>query len=423
MKITDFKKNFVEELRARGLVQDATEGVEQVFDEPTKAYIGFDPTADSLHVGHLAQIMTLIRLYNHGHQPIALIGGSTAMIGDPSGKNEERSLHQASTVRANSEKIERQLMGIFRNARAFVGVVDNSTWMKDMTFIDFAREIGKYFTVSYMQSKDSVSSRIKTGLSFTEFTYQLVQANDFLVMYSAGCTVQIGGSDQWGNITSGAELIRKKLNGRAHAITTKLMTRADGSKFGKTASGENIWLDPKKTSPYKFYQFWVNVSDQDAGVWLKALSLMSTSAISELIAINSKNPEARTLQKALAAEMTALVHSEAALSKVLHATESIFGGNIFDLERDEFLEVMDGVSSTTIPADAIAEGIDVVEFLTKSKIFNSKSSATKMLDGGGVSINKMQVGKHFIVAKSSVRYGNYILVNKGKKNHILCEVI
>lgn len=416
-------ENFVEDLKSRGLVQDSTDGVGDVFNAPAKAYIGFDPTADSLHVGHLAQIMTLVRMAKHGHHPIALIGNATAMIGDPSGKNEERQLQHSDTIQANSEKIQAQLANISKNAGVFIGILDNGIWMKDISFIDFVRDVGKYFTVSYMQSKDSVASRIKTGLSFTEFTYQLVQANDFYRMHGAGCTVQIGGSDQWGNITSGIELIRKKSNGKAHAITTKLMTKADGTKFGKTAAGENIWLSPMKTSPYKFYQFWVNVSDADAAIWIKALSLMSVSSIDQLIKINAERPEERTLQKALAAEMTAIVHSEDALSRVLHASNVIFSGNIFDLGQDEFLEVMDGVPRVTINSNDVVDGLDVAEFLTKSKIFESKGSALKMLDGGGVSINKSQVGRHFIVAKSSVKYGNYILVNKGKKNHILCEVV
>jgi tyrosyl-tRNA synthetase len=345
------------------------------------------------------------------------------MIGDPSGKSAERNLLGQESVTKNSRKIRTQLADIFNNAGVKVDFFDNGDWFKEWSLVDFLRDVGKHSTVSYMLSKDSVDARLKSGLSFTEFSYQLLQAFDFLQMSMHGCNVQIGGSDQWGNITSGMELIRKKSDGDAHAITTKLMTKSDGTKFGKTATGENIWLDPSKTSPYKFYQFWLNINDEDAVTWIKSLSLLPLQTIVATINAHRTDPRSRMLHKMLAAEMTALVHSEETLKKVMSASESIFNGALNDLDKDTFLHVLDGVPKFSVDRSVIESGVGVVDFLTQTRIFDSKGSAIRMLDGGGLSVNRDRVDKTFKVDRSSVVHDEYILVKKGKKNHILCKLV
>lgn len=422
--------NFVEELKWRGILHDIMPGTEDLLKKETvTAYIGFDPTADSLHVGSLAQIMTLLRFQKAGHKPIALIGGATGMVGDPSGKSEERNLLDEETLNKNIAGIKKQLEKFldFNSGANGAELVNNYDWMKEFSFLTFIREVGKYISVNYMMAKDSVKNRLENGMSFTEFSYQLLQGYDFYYLYTnKNCKLQMGGSDQWGNITTGTELIRRKSGGEAFALTTQLIKKADGSKFGKSESG-NIWLDKTKTSPYKFYQFWLNASDADAATYIKYFTLFDKTEVDALEAKHNAAPHERHLQKALAKDITVRVHGEHEFNDAVTATEILFKGSVEDLAKlDEatFLDVFDGVPMFDISKSELNAGIGVLDFLAeKTKIFPSKGEARKMVQAGGVSVNKQKWEDE----KSNLTMGNtlnnkYILVQKGKKNYFLCKV-
>jgi tyrosyl-tRNA synthetase len=422
--------NFVEELKWRGILHDIMPGTEDLLKKETvTAYIGFDPTADSLHVGSLAQIMTLLRFQKAGHKPIALIGGATGMVGDPSGKSEERNLLDEEALNKNIAGIKKQLEKFldFNSGANGAELVNNYDWMKEFSFLTFIREVGKYISVNYMMAKDSVKNRLENGMSFTEFSYQLLQGYDFYYLYTnKNCKLQMGGSDQWGNITTGTELIRRKSGGEAFALTTQLIKKADGSKFGKSESG-NIWLDKTKTSPYKFYQFWLNASDADAATYIKYFTLFDKAEVDELEAKHNAAPHERHLQKALAKDITVRVHGEHEFKDAVTATEILFKGSVEDLAKlDEatFLDVFDGVPMFDISKSELNAGIGVLDFLAeKTKIFPSKGEARKMVQAGGVSVNKQKWEDE----KSNLTMGNtlnnkYILVQKGKKNYFLCKV-
>jgi len=424
--------NFVEELRWRGMVHDVMPGTtEQLEKEMTTAYVGIDPTADSLHIGHLVSIMMLKHFQLAGHKPLALIGGATGMIGDPSGKSEERNLLSEDVLRHNQEGIRKQLLkflnfdtSIQNNAE----IVNNYDWMKEFSFLGFLREVGKHLTVNYMMSKDSVQKRLETGISFTEFTYQLVQGYDFLHLYNAkNCKLQMGGSDQWGNITTGTELIRRKTSGEAYALTCPLITKADGGKFGKTEKG-NIWLDPEKTSPYAFYQFWLNCSDADSKKYIRIFTLFSKEEIEALELEQEKAPHLRVLQKALANDLTIRVHGEAELDQAVQASEILFGKGTTEtlraLDEKTLLSVFEGVPQSEIALVELEAGIGVVDFLSdKTGIFPSKSEARRMLKGGGVQVNKEKVLEETIVNKGHLLNEKYILAQKGKKDYFLVRAV
>ncbi len=422
--------NFVEELKWRGILHDIMPGTEELLTKETvSAYIGFDPTADSLHVGSLAQIMTLLRFQKAGHKPIALIGGATGMVGDPSGKSEERNLLDEEALNKNIAGIKKQLEKFldFNAGKNGAELVNNYDWMKDFSFLTFIREVGKHLTVSYMMAKDSVKNRLENGMSFTEFSYQLLQAYDFYYLYkNKNCKLQMGGSDQWGNITSGTELIRRKSGGEAFALTTQLIKKSDGSKFGKSESG-NVWLDKAKTSPYKFLQFWLNASDEDAKTYIKYFTLLSKEEIEKIEVAHALAPHERHLQKALAKDVTIRVHSEADYNSAIEATEILFKGSVEDLAKlneETFLDVFDGVPMFDISKAELTAGIGLLDFLAeKTKIFPSKGEARKMVQAGGVSVNKQKWDDE----KGNVTLNNtlnnkYILVQKGKKNYFLCKV-
>lgn len=424
--------NFVEELKWRGMLSNIMPGTEeQLQKEMTVAYLGIDPTADSLHIGHLCGVMMLRHFQRCGHKPIALIGGATGMIGDPSGKSQERNLLDEATLRHNQEAIKKQLAhfldfsGTQPNAAE---MVNNYGWMKGFSFLDFAREIGKHITVNYMMAKESVQKRLngeaRDGLSFTEFTYQLLQGYDFLHLYETkGCRLQLGGSDQWGNITTGTELIRRKLGGEAYAITCPLITKADGTKFGKTESG-NVWLDRRYTSPYKFYQFWINVADDDAARYIRIFTSLPKEEIESLIAKHAEAPQMRLLQKRLAEEVTVMVHSREDYDKAVEASQILFGGGTADalknLDEETLLDVFSGVQSYKF---SIAENRDVRLadlFVDKSQVFTSKGEMRKMVQNNGLSVNKVKVtDPNAIFTDDMLLDGKYLLVQKGKKNYIL----
>ena len=426
-------KNFVEELKWRGMIHTIMPGAEeQLSKEMTTAYLGIDPTADSLHIGHLVGVMILKHLQMCGHRPIALIGGATGMIGDPSGKSQERNLLDEKTLRHNQEAIKKQLSKLLdfdSDAPNAAILVNNYDWMKDVTFLDFAREIGKLITVNYMMAKDSVKKRFNgegDGMSFTEFTYQLLQGNDFLHLYQAyNCKVQLGGSDQWGNITTGTELIRRKLDKEAYAITCPLITKADGTKFGKTESG-NVWLDPRYTSPYKFYQFWINVSDEDAMRYIKIFTLLDKETIDRLTAEHEAAPHLRILQKALAREITTMIHSEEEYEKAVEASQILFGGATSEalrrLDEQTLLQVFEGVPQFTVSRSDL--GCTFVDLCAeKTQIFPSKGECRKMVQGGGVSLDKEKVTDPMrAVTEADLIAGKYLLVQKGKKNYYLVTV-
>jgi tyrosyl-tRNA synthetase len=420
------------------MIHDLTPGTEeQLSNEMTTAYVGIDPTADSLHIGHLVGIMMLKHLQMAGHRPLALIGGATGMIGDPSGKSQERNLLDEATLRHNQECLKQQLskfLDFETEAPNKAGMVNNYDWMKSYSFLDFIRDIGKHITVNYMMSKDSVKKRLTaenaTGMSFTEFTYQLVQGYDFLHLYQhENCKLQMGGSDQWGNITTGTELIRRKLGSeaKAFALTCPLITKADGGKFGKTESG-NIWLDPEKTTPYAFYQFWLNCSDEDASKYVKIFTLMSRQEIVKLEQEHQQAPHQRLLQKALAREITVRVHSEEALQLAEEASQILFGKGTTDalrkLDEKTLLSVFEGVPAVEVQRDLLTESIDITEFLTThTNIFPSKGEARRMLKDNGVSLNKEKVKEDVQVGATDLLNNKYILVQKGKKNYYLVHVI
>ncbi|MEI2739511.1 MAG: tyrosine--tRNA ligase [Chitinophagaceae bacterium] len=428
LKITDLEMNLIEELRWRGMIQDIMPGTEeQLNKEMTSAYIGFDPTADSLHIGSLVPILLLVHLQKAGHKPYALVGGATGMVGDPSGKSEERNLLSEEVLKHNQEGVKKQLMQYLDftpSLKNAAEMVNNYDWFKDFTFLDFIRDVGKHITVNYMMSKDSVKKRLEgeTGMSFTEFTYQLVQGYDFYWLYQhKNCKLQMGGSDQWGNIVTGTELIRRKAGGEAFAFTCPLITKADGGKFGKTESG-NVWLDPLRTTPYQFYQFWLNASDVDAEKWIKIFTFLSKDAIDMLIDEHKMNPAARVLQKTLAQEITAFVHGNAALAEAIATTEKLFENQSAPAESlsVEDLEGMEGVVKSAFLKEKITAGIDVVSFLAETNIFPSKGEAKKMIQGGGLSINRKKIDTpQLMIDDSFLLHEKYLLVQKGKKNYYL----
>jgi tyrosyl-tRNA synthetase len=427
--------SLMEELRWRGMIQDVMPGTEeQLNKEMTTAYIGFDPTADSLHIGSLVPILLLVHLQRSGHKPIALVGGATGMVGDPSGKNEERNLLSEEILRHNEEGVKKQLMQFldFDSSKPnSAEMVNNYDWFKDITFLHFIRDIGKHITVNYMMAKDSVKKRIvqrtidaegETGMSFTEFTYQLVQGYDFYWLYTnKNCKLQMGGSDQWGNIVTGTELIRRKVAGEAFAFTCPLLTKADGGKFGKTEKG-NVWLDPKKTSPYQFYQFWLNASDADAEKWIRIFTFLTLEEIEEITNEHQQNPSQRILQKKLAEEITAFVHGKYELGKAIETTQKLFAGENASAESLSIddLEGMEGVIKSDYDKMKLNTGIDIVSFLAETNIFPSKGEARKTIQGGGVSINRKKIENvQMKIDTSLLLHEKYILIQKGKKNYYL----
>jgi tyrosyl-tRNA synthetase len=421
--------NFVQELTWRGMVHDVMPGTEaQLQKERTAGYIGFDPTADSLHIGNLVQIMTLVHFQRCGHKPLALVGGATGMVGDPSGKSAERNLLSEDVLRHNESCVRRQLEKFldFSPGPQQAEMVNNYDWFKDFRFLDFIREVGKHITINYMMGKDSVQNRLESGLSFTEFTYQLVQGYDFYWLYkNKGCRLQMGGSDQWGNIVTGTELIRRKDGGEAFALTTPLIMKADGTKFGKTEQG-NVWLDAKRTSPYHFYQYWLNASDEDAANFIRIFTELSKEAIDVLIASHLEAPHKRQLQQELARQITVRVHSQGDYETALAASQLLFGQSVTaDLERlDEqtLLAVLDGVPMVTVSREAITAAATVTDLLsevTQGQIFSGKGEARRMIQGGGVSINKQRVEDPAQVPAYQLLHNRYLLVQKGKKNYYL----
>ena len=428
--------NFVEELRWRGMIQEIMPGTEeQLQKELTAGYVGIDPTADSLHIGHLVGVMMLKHLQRAGHKPIALIGGATGMIGDPSMKSAERKLLDEETLRKNQAGIKKQLekfLDFDSDAPNAAELVNNYDWMKEFTFLDFIRDIGKHLTVNYMMAKDSVRKRLssesKEGMSFTEFSYQLLQGYDFLHLYQEkNCRLQMGGSDQWGNITTGSELIRRTIGGEAFALVCPLITKADGGKFGKTESG-NVWLDSRYTSPYKFYQFWLNVSDDDADKYIKIFTDISKEEIDSLIAEHQKTPHRRSLQRRLAEEVTTMVHSREALEAAIEASNILFGNSTADalrkIDEETLLQVFDGVPQFTVSKEKIAEGVKALNLLTEdTQVFPSKGEMRKMVASGGVMINKERLNSFDELIDSNYLISNkYILAQRGKKNYFLLIV-
>jgi tyrosyl-tRNA synthetase len=425
--------NFIEELTWRGMIHTVMPGTKEQLDkELTAAYLGIDPTADSLHIGHLVGVMMLRHFQRCGHKPIALVGGATGMIGDPSGKSQERNLLNEETLRHNQECIKAQLsrfLDFESDAPNAAVMVNNYDWMKEFTFLEFIRDIGKHITVNYMMAKDSVKKRLSgessDGMSFTEFTYQLVQGYDFLHLYQYNhCKLQMGGSDQWGNITTGTELIRRIAGGDAFALTCPLITKADGGKFGKTESG-NIWLDRRYTSPYKFYQFWLNVSDADAEKYIKIFTFLTKDEIDTLVSEQLQAPHLRALQKALAKEITIMVHSEEDYQAAVDASSILFGNSTSDqlkkLDEETFLAVFEGVPQFDVQLSELQAGVNVVDLLTeKSAVFPSKGEMRKMVAGGGVAINKEKIAApDVMITNELLLNGKYLLVQKGKKNYYL----
>jgi len=418
------------------MIHDIMPGTEELLNkEETSGYIGFDPTADSLHIGHMVQVMLLVHFQRGGHTPIALVGGATGMIGDPSGKSEERNLLDEVSLRKNEESIKKQLskfldFGSGKANRALM--VNNYDWMKEFSFLGFIRDIGKHITVNYMMSKDSVKKRIgseaKEGMSFTEFSYQLVQGTDFLHLYNNyGCKLQMGGSDQWGNIVTGTELIRRKTGGEAFALTCPLITKSDGTKFGKTESG-NVWLDPEKTTPYQFYQFWLNVSDEDAAKYIRIFTVLGQKEIEEIISAHSKAPHERQLQKRLAEEVTVMVHSKADYESAVEASQILFGKGTTEslkkMSENTFLSVFEGVPVFDVKMDILIKGVTITDLCTEqSQVFSSKGELRRLIEGGGFSINKGKIDNpDSTVTKESLLNNKYLLLQKGKKNYYLIRV-
>ncbi len=424
-------KNYIEELRWRGMLHDMMPGTEELLNsEMVKGYIGFDPTADSLGVGNLVQIMTLLHFQNAGHKPIALVGGATGMVGDPSGKSAERNLLNEDTLQHNLNSQKKQLEKFldFNCGENSAEIVNNYDWFKNFSFLEFIRDVGKHISINYMMGKDSVKNRMETGMSFTEFSYQLVQGYDFYYLWkNHGIKIQMGGSDQWGNIVTGTELIRRKDGGEAFALTTPLIKKADGTKFGKTEGG-NVWLDPKRTSPYKFYQFWLNTSDEDCSTFIRIFSLKGREEIEALEAEHLKAPHLRLLQKELAKEITIRVHSENDFNAAVEASEILFGKgtaeSLLNLSENDLLAVFEGVPQVKISKEEMNSGINVIEFFSdKTQIFPSRGEARKMLQGGGVLINKTKVEDlELNVSAEHLMKGKYLLAQKGKKNYYLVTV-
>lgn len=423
--------NLVKELTWRGMIQDIMPGTEeQLQKEMTTAYVGFDPTADSLHIGSLVPILLLVHLQNAGHKPIALVGGATGMVGDPSGKSEERNM-------LGEDELNRNVLGIKKQLQQYLNfdpshanaaeMANNYDWFKNISFLDFIRDAGKHITVNYMMAKDSVKKRLEgdSGMSFTEFTYQLVQGYDFYWLFkNNNCKLQMGGSDQWGNIVTGTELIRRKTGGEAFAFTCPLIKKADGGKFGKTEKG-NIWLDPEKTTPYQFYQFWLNASDDDAAIWIKIFTFLNEPTINNLLQQHAANPAERILQKKLAEEITVFVHGKAEFDKAIETTHKLFTNQnaSADSLSEEDLASIEGIVRSDYDSVKINAGIDILSFLTETAIFESKGAARKMLQNGGVSINRIKINEiQLQVNTTHLLHGKYILVQVGKKNYYLVKV-
>lgn len=428
--------NFVEELKWRGMIHDIMPGTEDLLKkERISGYIGFDPTADSLHIGHMVQVMLLVHFQRAGHTPVALVGGATGMIGDPSGKSEERNLLDEDSLRKNQEAIKKQLSKFldFRSDNENRAImVNNYDWMKEYSFLGFIRDIGKHITVNYMMSKDSVKKRIgsesKEGMSFTEFSYQLVQGTDFLHLYNnLNCKLQMGGSDQWGNIVTGTELIRRKAGGEAYALTCPLITKSDGTKFGKTESG-NVWLDPEKTSPYQFYQFWLNVSDEDAARYIKIFTVLGQKEIEEIISEHNKAPHERLLQRKLAEAVTVMVHSREDYEGAVEASQILFGKGTTEslrkMNENTFLSVFEGVPVFDVKMEILTRGVTIADLCTEhSAVFSSKGELRRLIQGGGFSINKEKIDNPDAVINTGLLLNNkYLLVQKGKKNYFLIRV-
>ncbi|HLN55130.1 MAG TPA: tyrosine--tRNA ligase [Bacteroidales bacterium] len=429
--------NFVDELKWRGMIHDIMPGTEELLSkEKISGYIGFDPTADSLHIGHMVQVMLLVHFQRAGHTPVALIGGATGMIGDPSGKSEERNLLDEATIRRNQDAIKKQLSRFldFQSEKPNKALmVNNYDWMKEYSFLGFIRDIGKHITVNYMMSKDSVKKRIgseaKEGMSFTEFSYQLVQGTDFLHLFlNNNCKLQMGGSDQWGNIVTGTELIRRKAGGEAFALTCPLITKSDGTKFGKTESG-NVWLDPEKTSPYQFYQFWLNVSDEDAARYIRIFTILGKEEIESILNEHNKAPHERILQKRLAEEVTVMVHSREEYDGAVEASQILFGRGTTEslrkMNESTFLSVFEGVPVFDVRHDVLGAGVSVADLCAEhSKVFASKGELRRLVQGGGLSINKEKVDNaDMLIAADKLLNGKYLLVQKGKKNYFLIRVV
>ncbi len=425
-------QSLIAELQWRGMIQDIMPGTKEQLDkEMTTAYIGFDPTADSLHIGSLVPIILLVHLQKAGHKPIALVGGATGMVGDPSGKSEERNLLSEAVLNFNVAGVKAQLekfLDFDKSNPNAAEMANNYDWFKEISFLDFIRDTGKHITVNYMMAKDSVKKRLEgeAGMSFTEFTYQLVQGYDFYWLYqNKNCKLQMGGSDQWGNIVIGTELIRRKCGGEAFAFTCPLIKKADGGKFGKTEQG-NIWLDAKKTTPYQFYQFWLNANDSDAETWIKIFTFLDEQTIKDLIAEQQKDASKRVLQKKLAKEVTIFVHGEEEYNKAIETTEKLFANQTAAAESlsEQDLEGMEGVMKINFAKDKIEAGIDVVSFLAETNIFPSKGEARKMVQGGGVSINRKKVeGIELKVDGSLLLHNKYVLVQKGRRNYFLVNIV
>ncbi|MBD0402373.1 tyrosine--tRNA ligase [Flammeovirga sp. EKP202] len=433
--MADIKTNLIEELQWRGMLHDMMPGTEdQLNKEMTTAYVGFDPTADSLHIGHMVSVMLLRHLQKAGHKPLAIVGGATGMIGDPSFKDAERSLLDDDTIQKNIDGMKAQLEKFldFDCGENSAEILNNYDWFKDFSFIDFAREAGKHLTVNYMMAKDSVKKRLATGngISFTEFTYQLLQGWDFYHLYKTkNCKLQFGGSDQWGNIVTGTELVRRKAQGTAYAATCPLITKADGTKFGKTESGA-VWLDPEKTSPYQFYQFWLNVADDDAKKYIKIFTFIDKEEIDQLIADHDEAPHTRILQKRLAEEVTRAVHGQDELDTAIAASNILFGKNVTDqlksLDERTLLQVFEGVMQSEVSKgdlEGMAEMADLVSTGTDNQLFSSKGEAKRMIKGGGISINKAKLQGNELPKDVELLQGKYILAQKGKKNYCLIKVV
>ena len=428
--------DFIDELKWRGLIHDSTPGLQEYLkDSQRTAYIGFDPTSDSLHIGSLVPIMLLAHFQKSGHQPIALVGGATGMIGDPSGKSSERNLLDEATLKKNESCIKEQLSQFLSFDDKFSNhalIKNNYDWMKDFSFLDFIRDIGKHITINYMKSKDSVKNRIDSdsgsGMSFTEFTYQLVQGYDFLFLNREyNCSIQMGGSDQWGNITTGMELIRRIDNSKGYALTCPLITKSDGSKFGKSEGG-NIWLDPKKTSAYKFYQYWLNSSDEDAKNYIKIFTFLDQNKIEELISEHNAEPHLRVLQKALASEVTRMVHSQGELDNAEKASRVLFSKNflseINDVEETIFLDIFEGVTMAEIGLKEIKNGVEITKLLhEKTGFLSSNSEVKRALGENSIAVNKNKVNKDYVVGEKDLIKNKYIVVNRGKKKTFLIKAI
>ena len=428
--------NFVQEIKWRGLLHDIMPETETfLLENATKGYIGFDPTADSLHIGSLVQIIILMHFQKHGHAPIILVGGATGMIGDPSGKSDERNLLDQDTLEKNCAGIENQLQKFLNFTTSLPNtaqLVNNYDWMESYSLIDFSREVGKHITVNYMMAKESVKKRLgsesRVGMSFTEFTYQLLQAYDFLHLYKTNdCRLQLGGSDQWGNITTGTELIRRKEGGKAYAITCPLIKKADGTKFGKTEDG-NIWLDKNRTSPYKFYQFWLNISDEDTLSYIKIFTFLSEKEVDQKIKEHKKFPHLRLLQKTIAHEVTILVHGSEELVKAQEASQILFGNTtseaLQNLTPDTFLELFEGVPQAEIERSLIKDGIDIIGALSiLSGFLNSNGEARRALKENSISVNKLKVTQDFIITEKELIADQYVLLQRGKKNYFILKII